>query len=178
MAVNMNLLEGYSFDDPLDRLRELQGRRLGRRGRRERSRLQNLANRMGMANNEGTGLLQEDLAFEDIGALIDPQRRLSLDESTVDFDERRRKLFEAFDTIRARPGVTRSGFTDYAEQQALRDLARERKRTLFQAEGRFDEMRSGMESQNDQIIMRNRQRLFDVMGDDIYESIRSMRENR
>ena len=171
MAVNMNLLgDDFEFNPAAKDMKNQALQKIGRPFQKDR--------RLLAADAQGTGFLQERMPFEDIDNIIDPQRRLSLEESTVDFGERRRKLFEAFDTIRTRRGVSRSGFTDFAEQQALRDLARERRKTLFANENKLEELRSSLMSQNDQVTMRNRQKLFDVFGDDIYNSIRSLRENR
>lgn len=171
MPTNMNLL-GDDFDFKGPTLKN------GFNKASQYKKVEGFQNRLKMANADGTGFLQEKLPFGDIGSMIDPQRRLSLEESTVDFGERRRKLFDAFDTIRSRRGVTRSGFTDFAEQQSLRDLVRERKKTLFANENRIEDLRSSLEQRNDDVMMRNRQKLFDVFGDSIYDSIKSLRGNR
>lgn len=146
--------------------------------KRNRERQESFLRKSSMANAEGTGFLQESIPFTDIDSLVDPQRRLSLDVSTNEFDDRRKQLFSAFDTIRSKRGVNRSGFVDYAEQESLRGLARERQKTLFGEEQRFQQLTSSLQSRNDEVIARNRQKLFDVFGDKIYDSLKSLREKR
>jgi hypothetical protein len=167
MAFEMDLLDGFELKDTTRKWSTMPGQKSKK-----------FQNRLNMANASGTGFLQEKLPFEDIESIIDPQKRLSLLQSTDDFNDRREQLFKAFDTIRSRRGVTRSGFIDYAEQNSLTALGRERQKALYDNEQRITQLSSSLRSRNDDVITRNRQKLFDVFGDDIYDSLKSLRENR
>jgi hypothetical protein len=171
MAFDMDLLgDDFTLNAP----------GLKRKGlfKKNRDEINGFNRRLNFANTKGTGLLQEKLPFEDVQKILDPQRSLSLSQLTEEYDMKRDKIFKTFDTIRSRRGVSRSGFNDYAEQESLRSLAMDRQRSLFQSEERFEQLATTLKSRNDEVLSRNKQKLFDVFGDKIYDSLKSIREKK